>query len=171
MASAKTRPYVYPGSAGDLIFFHRKLYKHYAVNLGNGEIVHVTSAEGLNSQDAVEGIAGQICSSGISSIAVVKKENFRDFHQNGDKVYVEKHNKTPLPTEEIVRRAENKVGKKEYNLFWNNCEHFAHWCRYGEGESTQAVALLVAVGIPVGAVLTWILVQENKKDERCCRLL
>ena len=159
-----------PGSAGDLIVFQRKLFKHYAVNVGNEEIVHVTSAEGRNiSLDVVEGIAGQICSSSISNKAVVKKENFQDFYQKGDKVYVEEHKKTPLPTEDIVRRAENRVGEEGYNLLWKNCEHFAHWCRYGEEESTQADALFF--GIFAGAVLIWISLQGNKKDERCCRLL
>ncbi|GFO35150.1 Nc domain protein [Plakobranchus ocellatus] len=30
-----------------------------------------------------------------------------------------------------------KLGPVDYDLFSNNCEHFATWCRYGKGESTQ----------------------------------
>ena len=143
---------VCPGSAGDLIVFQRELYKHYAVNVGNGKIVHITSAEGV----------GQFCCSSISNKAVVKKENFQDFYQEGENVYVERHKKTPLPTKEIVERAESKVGEEGYSLLWRNCEHFAHWCRYGEGESIQAVYLLTVLSI-VAVALTWIFVLRNKK--------
>ncbi|GFO22955.1 hras-like suppressor 3 [Plakobranchus ocellatus] len=37
----------------------------------------------------------------------------------------------------IVKRAMKKLGKVKYDLFENNCEHFATRCRYGEAESLQ----------------------------------
>ena len=40
--------------------------------------------------------------------------------------------KKPFHVNEIIRRAESMVGDEwDYDLFKNNCEHFAHWCRYG----------------------------------------
>ncbi len=35
----------------------------------------------------------------------------------------------PLPTDEILRRAHSVLGFGGYDLIFNNCEHFAHWCR------------------------------------------
>ena len=39
--------------------------------------------------------------------------------------------------EETVRRARGELGKEEYNLVTNNCEHFAIWCKTGLKESSQ----------------------------------
>jgi len=35
----------------------------------------------------------------------------------------------PLATNEILQRARRSVGSIGYDLVFNNCEHFAHWCR------------------------------------------
>ncbi len=34
--------------------------------------------------------------------------------------------------EKIWKRACSRLGERSYNLLWNNCEHFARWCRNGE---------------------------------------
>lgn len=50
--------------------------------------------------------------------------------------------------EETVRRAREhtKAGKNRgYNLFLNNCEHFAIWCKTGIAESEQVNELLKAL--------------------------
>ena len=39
--------------------------------------------------------------------------------------------------EETVRRAESRLGERNYNIATNNCEHFAIWCKTGNSESTQ----------------------------------
>lgn len=39
--------------------------------------------------------------------------------------------------EETVRRARSKLGESEYNLIFNNCEHFAIWCKTGVSKSEQ----------------------------------
>jgi len=40
-------------------------------------------------------------------------------------------------SDEIVTRARSRIGKRDYDLFENNCEHFANWCRSGQNESHQ----------------------------------
>ena len=42
---------------------------------------------------------------------------------------------------EIVRRARSRLSEKGYNLFKNNCEHFARWCATGENISYQIINL------------------------------
>jgi hypothetical protein len=36
-----------------------------------------------------------------------------------------------------VRRAMGRLGEQNYNLLFNNCEHFAHWCKTGRHRSNQ----------------------------------
>ncbi len=43
----------------------------------------------------------------------------------------------PLHPEMIVQSALSKVGDVGYNMLFNNCEHFATWCRYGISMSHQ----------------------------------
>ncbi|GMT17257.1 hypothetical protein PFISCL1PPCAC_8554, partial [Pristionchus fissidentatus] len=45
---------------------------------------------------------------------------------------------TSFTPEEIVSRARGQIGNAtRYHLMYNNCEHFANWCRYGEEKSQQ----------------------------------
>jgi hypothetical protein len=36
-----------------------------------------------------------------------------------------------------LRRAMGRLGEQRYNLLFNNCEHFAHWCKTGRHRSSQ----------------------------------
>jgi hypothetical protein len=36
-----------------------------------------------------------------------------------------------------MRRAMGRLGEQNYNLLFNNCEHFAHWCKTGRHRSNQ----------------------------------
>ncbi len=41
------------------------------------------------------------------------------------------------PTGVTLRRAMGRLGEQNYNLLFNNCEHFAHWCKTGRHRSSQ----------------------------------
>jgi len=41
------------------------------------------------------------------------------------------------PARVILRRAMSRLGEQNYNLLFNNCEHFAHWCKTGRHRSAQ----------------------------------
>jgi predicted ATPase len=43
---------------------------------------------------------------------------------------------------ETVERARSRIGEDKYNLVFNNCEHFAIWCKTGISESSQVSAVL-----------------------------
>lgn len=43
----------------------------------------------------------------------------------------------PLEPNKIVEEAISKIGEIGYNLLWDNCEHFAAYCRYGIKWSEQ----------------------------------
>ena len=41
------------------------------------------------------------------------------------------------PAGATLRRAQSRLGEQSYNLLFNNCEHFAHWCKTGRHRSAQ----------------------------------
>lgn len=57
--------------------------------------------------------------------------------------------KTCLPPEEVLEKARKVLNKKipwgDYNLAFNNCEHFATFCKTGDGFSLQALKAFVKV--------------------------
>ncbi|XP_053151297.1 phospholipase A and acyltransferase 3-like isoform X1 [Hemicordylus capensis] len=110
---------------GDLIEIFRGLYKHWAIYIGGGFVVHVTSADG---------IAG-VCSSCSPSVpaqkAVVKKELLKDV-VGPNRAWVNNVNDTksnPRAVEEILRDAKNYLGREiSYNLIMSNCHRRPfHW--------------------------------------------
>lgn len=48
----------------------------------------------------------------------------------------------PLSPDKIVGNALMKLGEVGYNVVYENCEHFASWCRYGSSWSEQADRLV-----------------------------
>ncbi|CAF0957817.1 unnamed protein product [Adineta steineri] len=60
----------------------------------------------------------------------------------------------PLPIRDILERAENAVGRIGYNLLYNNCEHFATECRYGQATSKQVQAGVSGSVLGLGIILT-----------------
>ncbi|WP_013324233.1 lecithin retinol acyltransferase family protein [Gloeothece verrucosa] len=91
-------------------------------------------------------------------IAKVPYEKFSR-HQ---KIYVVQYKEgTCYKPDQVIERAINKLGEPNYNLFGNNCEHFAHWCKTGKKISAQVnqavdVAARLGVGL-LGGLATSIL--------------
>lgn len=48
---------------------------------------------------------------------------------------------------ETVMRAREKTNEKDYNLIWNNCEHFAVWCKTGEKRARQVNRAAAGLGM------------------------
>lgn len=84
--------------------------------------------------------------------------------------------------EEVVQRAESRVGQRSYHLVLDNCESFARWCVIGDEVSFQGRGIvagavagagsLVLGGGLLGAALTAFVVQRfwdmraNRSDSR-----
>lgn len=44
--------------------------------------------------------------------------------------------------EETVQRAYERLGEDKYSLLFNNCEHFAIWCKTGISQSHQVEEII-----------------------------
>lgn len=124
---------------GDIVCVKRKhgIYYHFGIYAGGNEVIHFSASAG-NETDA--------------DCADIIKTSMEDFSR-GDELFVVREEPQsvykPFPPEEIVRRAESKLGKCRgtYSLVSNNCEHFAYWCRYGVKESAQVDSMAKTVSL------------------------
>lgn len=61
---------------------------------------------------------------------IIEKVSLESFAR-GKRVELDNRERALYTPDEIVRRAESRLGERAYNLFTNNCETFATWCRCG----------------------------------------
>ncbi|NXD49525.1 HRSL1 enzyme, partial [Corvus moneduloides] len=119
---------------GDLIEIDRPLYQHWALYVGDGYVINVTPVD--------EGAPSLFVSttSIFTRKAKVKKQLLKEVVGDDEWCVNNKYDRsrTPLPVEEIIRRAERWIDREvTYDLLGSNCEHFVTELRYGEGVSDQ----------------------------------
>ena len=124
---------------GDIVLSDRVFYKHYGVYAGKGRVIHYASSKGDFGLDACvrETSLEQFANGGGCSVV--------QFARNSDKT--EQYSR-----EETVHRARSRLGEKQYNLIFNNCEHFALWCKTGKNRSVQ-VEKTFTTAILLGAAI------------------
>ena len=135
---------------GDVLSVNRGIYKHYGVYVGNDTVVHFSGGEGF------ELSAKRAC---------IRKTSLENFRKN-DEIQIETRCCESYSRKETVMRALCAVGteKGKYALPWNNCEHFANWCRYGEKRSSQVEQFVSKVG-GLGLLAAGVLLVGCLKDE------
>lgn len=135
---------------GDVLSVNRGIYKHYGVYVGNDTVVHFSGGEGF------ELSAKRAC---------IRKTSLENFRKN-DEIQIETRCCESYSRKETVMRALGAVGteKGKYALPWNNCEHFANWCRYGEKRSSQVEQFVGKVG-GLGLLAAGVLLVGCLKDE------
>ncbi|KFQ50870.1 phospholipase A and acyltransferase 1 [Pelecanus crispus] len=150
MAAVESFSATRPGDPqpGDLIEIFRPAYQHWALYLGDGYIINVTPVD--------EGPPATFASakSVFSRKARVRMQLLKDVVGNDTYHINNKYDGTytPLPVEEIIRRAEYLIDQEvSYDLLGNNCEHFVTLLRYGEGVSDQANRAIGAIGFVTAA--------------------
>ncbi|TWU54437.1 NC domain protein [Rubripirellula tenax] len=116
---------------GDHFFVWRRQFgvarfQHHGIDLGDGSAVHFTDGRG--------GVAGP---SGDAATFEVKRTELDEVTRNQrDSMHVVEY-RDRLPIDETVERAISKIGSRNYNLLFHNCEHFAAWCVLDRWESRQ----------------------------------
>ncbi|MGI9470777.1 MAG: lecithin retinol acyltransferase family protein, partial [Rubripirellula sp.] len=126
-------------AGGDHLFVWRRCkgipFQHHAVDIGDGTVVHFTDGSG--------GVAGP---GGNFADFEVCRTSFDVITRDGqDKVHRISH-ADALDRDEIVARAIGLVGRRGYDLLFDNCEHFAVWCVLGSEESRQVQVAVERLG-------------------------
>ena len=89
------------------------LYQHHGIDLGDGTVAHYLEGRQILRSPLEEFSRGQL-------ISVVP------YAPNACS-----------PAGTTLRRAMGRLGEQNYNLLFNNCEHFAYWCKTGRHRSAQ----------------------------------
>ncbi|XP_035978028.1 phospholipase A and acyltransferase 4-like isoform X2 [Halichoerus grypus] len=151
---------------GDLIQIFRIGYEHWAIYVGDGYVVHLTTLREF------PWASSSIMFSVLSSRAVVKRELLRDVVRGCRyKVNNLLDNKyRPRPVNQIIYSAKQMVGQEmEYGLLNRNCEHFVTNLRYGEPESRQVRDGIVKAGIGgagLALIIAFGLMARNKQQKQ-----
>lgn len=93
---------------GDHLYVNRWLgldYSHHGLYIGRGDVIHYSQFK-------------------------VRIDSLEDFAQGGNIHLMDSDLIYTIDT--VIRRAKSKLGEEEYDLLFNNCEHFVNWCRNGE---------------------------------------
>jgi|GEM_PF-1085416 len=126
---------------GDIIGVDRGgIYQHYAIYIGNNRVIHYAGNKDdfdTNSKNITihEDDMGRFLGNNTEYFVFdcEAKENKSIFGKNLLVAY---------SPEETVQRAKSKLGENRYSLPFNNCEHFAIWCKTGIHQSTQVDKVL-----------------------------
>lgn len=99
---------------GDHIFtsilFDGVPFTHHGIDCGDGTVIHYDGSK--------------VCRVSKTEFAKGKEIRIKEYGQC-DSDYV------------VVHRAEQRLYERNYNLFFNNCEHFAYYCKTGKHKSDQ----------------------------------
>lgn len=103
---------------GDQIYAIREfltidgVYQHHGIDCGDGTAIHYRKPS-----------------------ATIERTSIATMAQ-GSRIYVKQYQACFIP-DTVIRRAESRLGEQKYNLLFNNCEHFATWCKTGISYSQQ----------------------------------
>jgi hypothetical protein len=89
------------------------LFMHHGIDLGDGTVAHYLEGREILRSPRQEFSRGQA----ITEVS----------YPEG----------SCSPAGVTLRRAMGRLGEQRYNLLFNNCEHFAHWCKTGRHRSAQ----------------------------------
>jgi hypothetical protein len=107
---------------GSHLISPRRFYVHHGIHLGGGRVAHYS---------------GYSSSIKPGPIEVTDLQSFA----SGRPVWILQED-GEYSSDEIVSRAQSRIGERHYRIFSNNCEHFCSWCIRGESYSVQVEALL-----------------------------
>ena len=151
---------------GDVIGVHRGVYDHYGIYTGRGKVIHFSNeGSDFGGDIRVRRATLSQFKNGADNVFVVDFEAYRDYVENPGlldsleegkgilEIKLRKKKKkwfgnelTLYSPKETVERAESQLGREGYNIVFNNCEHFALWCKTGVEESTQVQNFFEAIG-------------------------
>ncbi|MFZ3192316.1 MAG: lecithin retinol acyltransferase family protein [Moraxellaceae bacterium] len=129
---------------GDIIGVSRGHFDHYGIYVTGRSVIHYTSdgSDTSSSDNKIQETSFERFLRGSEEYFIIDLEGLNDFFRTvlsgqyplrPQNFLVKRH----FMGAEIVQRARSKIGEKEYDLFLNNCEHFAFWCATDIKDSSQ----------------------------------
>jgi hypothetical protein len=115
----------------DHIFVQRLGYTHHGIDVGNGTVIHYTGEVGQKTH------------------AAIRQTPIKRFAR-GAVIQVKPYGSSD-PPDVTLDRARSRLGEAKYNLAFNNCEHFATWCKTGVHASIQVTDAAAVGGGTVGS--------------------
>ena len=113
---------------GDQIYVYRELlklqgvYEHHGIDCGDGTVIHYRKPS-----------------------ETVERTSLATFAR-GNQIYVKQYAVGfCFILDVVVQRAESRLGERKYNMLFNNCEHFANWCKTGISDSKQVRNFIPAI--------------------------
>ncbi|NET05893.1 MAG: NC domain-containing protein [Symploca sp. SIO2B6] len=90
------------------------VYQHHGIDCGDGHVIHYRKLKDYE------------------MVACTSVDTFAQ----GRKIYARNYQVCYIPNV-VIQRAKSRLGERKYNLLFNNCEHFATWCKTGVSDSRQ----------------------------------
>jgi len=112
---------------GAHVYVERDVYSHHGIDCGDGTVID---------------FAGQDAGKRTASIRRVTLAEFAQGAPVRTRAYGSDYG-----AEVVVARATSMIGRSGYDLFSNNCEHFATWCVTGEHSSAQVEMVWSTAGV------------------------
>ncbi|MEN8216102.1 MAG: lecithin retinol acyltransferase family protein [Pseudomonadota bacterium] len=100
---------------GSHIKVFRGYYYHHGIYIAGNQVIHY---------DGNPFSPGCICECSL------------EYFADGGTIEIVTHDNGHNP-DDVIRRARSRLKEKEYDLLFNNCEHFANWCAIGKKQSQQ----------------------------------
>ena len=133
---------------GDVIKVNRGFYDHYGIFIKeNSHVIHYTGITDFNGIVRETLLTDFLNGSENFDICFFpeKLEQLINDHQDKNFIldlwkFIKKmklENYHLYSGDETVSRAKGQLGRSQYNVMFNNCEHFAVWCKTGLRESSQ----------------------------------
>lgn len=145
---------------GDVVRFNRGEYSHVGIYMGRGKVIHLWSPSQHDFQVRIDTLRRVLLSDAQGDAALYHEyaalaalpECYTD---ELDERMLADHQLEPLLGQEVVQRAMEKLGERDYDYLSYNCEHFVTWARYGFGASPQVTSHTnhVLAGAMIGAVV------------------
>ncbi len=114
---------------GNILRVSRGLYWHYGVYSGDDHVIHFTSEENDTSTNNL--IIETNTSKFIRDALEIEVLSFPKKVKEND----------VFSMDETCSRAKSQIGRGDYSLSNNNCQHFALWCKTGLAFSGQTYLL------------------------------
>ena len=133
---------------GDQIYVYRAfvniegVYQHHGIDCGDGTVIHYRKPS-----EVIERTSLAVFSRGNS---ILVKEYIKGFC---------------FVPDVVVSRAKSRLHEQQYNLLFNNCEHFATWCKTGINDSKQIRDFFPAMGKINASKLSDLVMRSLKKTD------